>query len=139
MTKKIITCITCPLGCTIAVCGEGGEIASMEGSKCKRGEEYAQNEFTHPVRILTTTVRVENADSPLVAVRSDKPISKKLLMQCMAEIKNVAVMAPVRRYDIIIPNILGTDANIVATGEVGEKTQYRQHNSTSSHNTSSVT
>ena len=118
MTKSIITCIICPIGCNIVVCGENNTIASIDGSQCKRGYEYAENEFINPVRILTTTVRVENAESPLIAVRSDKPIPKDLLMKCMDEIKNTAVTAPVHRYDVIIPNILGTGANIVATGEI---------------------
>ena len=118
MTEKVITCITCPIGCNITVRGEGKEISCMEGYQCKRGEEYARNEFIHPVRILTTTVRVEGADCPLVPVRSDKPIPRELLMQCMEKIKTVVVEAPVFRRDVIIPNVLGSDANIIATGSV---------------------
>lgn len=117
MTEKKITCITCPLGCNIVVRGEKESIVYMKGNQCKRGEEYARNEFIHPVRILTTTVKVEGADCPLIAVRSDRPVPQGLLMQCMEEIKNVSMKAPVSRYDVIISNILGTNANIVATGE----------------------
>jgi len=117
MTEKIITCITCPIGCDITVHGEGEEISRMEGYQCKRGEEYARNEFVHPVRILTTTVRVVGADCPLIPVRSDKPVPRELLIQCMEKIKEAAVEAPVRRYDVIIPDILGTGASILATGE----------------------
>jgi len=118
MTGKIITCITCPIGCAITVRGEGADIAHMEGSQCKRGEEYARNEFVHPVRILTTSVKVTGAGCPLIPVRSDKPVPQELLMQCMDIIKTKAVRAPVGRYDVIIPNILGTGANIIATGEI---------------------
>ena len=116
MIEKIITCITCPVGCNIVVSGEGEMISQMEGSQCKRGEEYARNEFSHPVRILTTTVKVTSADAPLVPVRSDKPVPKELLLECMKVIKVVTVEAPVSRYDVIIPNILGTGINICATG-----------------------
>jgi len=118
MTEKIITCITCPIGCNIIVRGAGEEIFYMEGYQCKRGEEYARNEFVHPVRILTTTVKVEGADCPLIPVRSDKPVPQELLMQCMEKIKDVVVESPVFRYDVIIPDILGTGANIMSTGEV---------------------
>lgn len=119
MTEKTITCITCPIGCDIVVRGEGETIASMAGNQCKRGEEYARNEFIHPVRILTTTIRVEGATStPLVSVRSDKPVPKELLLRCMEEIKAATVNAPVSRYDVIISDILGTGANIRATGAV---------------------
>ena len=118
MTEKIITCITCPIGCNIVVRGEGDKISHMEGNQCKRGEEYAKNEFIHPVRILTTTVRVTGADVPLVPVRTDRAVPKALLMQCMDKIKTVTAAAPVHLYDVIIPDILGTGANLVATGEV---------------------
>ena len=118
MIEKVITCITCPVGCDITVRGEGEKISGMEGYQCKRGEEYAHNEFIHPVRILTTIVKVDGGNAPLVAVRSDKPVPKELLLDCMQKIKTVRVKSPVRRYDVIIPNILGTGANMVATGEV---------------------
>jgi CxxC motif-containing protein len=120
MTGKVITCITCPLGCAILVRGEGDRIDHIEGNRCKRGEDYAKNEYRHPVRILTTTVKVENAQSscPLAPVRSDKPIPKELLLQCMAEIQALSVAAPVAQYDVLIADILGTGANILATAAV---------------------
>lgn len=117
MAEKTVACIICPLGCNIAVRDMGDSALRMEGNRCKRGEEYARDEFTRPMRILTTTVMLDGADSPLLPVRSDKPIPKELLMQCMAKIRNVCAKAPVARYDVLITNILGTDANIVATGE----------------------
>jgi len=89
----------------------------MEGNQCKRGEEYARNEFVYPVRIFTTTVKLEGADSPLLPVRSDKPVPKELLTQCMDVIRTVRVQTSVSRYHVVIPDILGTGANIVATGE----------------------
>ena len=116
MDERVITCITCPVGCDITVRGGDNRITAMEGNQCKRGEEYARAEFFHPARILTTSVKVEGASAPLVPVRSDKPIPKKLLFACMEEIKAVTVTAPVSRYDVIIADILGTGANICATG-----------------------
>ena len=68
-----------------------------------------------PVRILTSTVKVDGEDR-LVPVRSDRPIPKELLMDCMAVIRRTVVKAPVSTYDIIIPDVCGCGANIVATG-----------------------
>ena len=79
------------------------------------GEEYGTREFLHPVRILTSTVKVDGEDR-LVPVRSDRPIPKELLMDCMAVIRRTVVKAPVSTYDIIIPDVCGCGANIVATG-----------------------
>lgn len=118
MQEKKITCIVCPIGCNITVCGEGDKIECIKGFTCKRGEEYARNEFINPVRILTSTVKVEGANIPLVPVRSNKPIPKQLLFKCMEEIRKLNVKAPVHRYDIMISDILGTGADIVATGNV---------------------
>lgn len=116
MQKKDIICIVCPIGCKITVTGEGNRIDSMEGYTCKRGEQYARDEFIHPVRILTSTVKVKNGKTPLVAVRSDKPVPKELLLKCMEVIKNSEITAPIKRKDVVIKDILGTGINIVATG-----------------------
>lgn len=120
MEQKKITCITCPLGCEILVEGEGENIISMTGQACKRGEEYARNEFIRPVRILTSTVKVLNAEVPLVSVRTKRPIPKEFLLKAMEEIRRTEMAAPVKRGDVIIPNILGTGTDLVATGEAKE-------------------
>jgi CxxC motif-containing protein len=117
MAEKRITCIICPQGCDIAVAGDGDHIHSMAGQGCKRGEIYARDEYMHPLRILTSTVKVTDGTAALVAVRTDKPIAKELLFKGMEEIRKVQTAAPVKRGDIIISNILDTGANLVATGE----------------------
>ena len=115
--NKRITCIVCPQGCNITVEGDGEQIRSMSGHECKRGETYARDEFTHPLRILTSTIKVSGSTVPLVAVRTDKPIPKELLFRGMEEIRNVQAVVPVKRGDVIIPNMLGTGADLIATGE----------------------
>ena len=115
--KKEIICTVCPRGCRITVEGEGEIIQSISGFTCKRGETYAAAEFTHPVRILTTTVKIAGREDALVPVRSSKPIPKEKLFDAMDVIRSKTVSAPVRQYDVIIPDILGTGADIVATGD----------------------
>lgn len=117
MAEKNITCIVCPQGCDISVEGDGKEIRSMKGHNCKRGETYASAEFIHPVRILTSTVKVKGGTIPIVAVRTEKPIPKELLFRGMEEIRKAEAAVPVKRGDVIIPDILGTGVNLVATGE----------------------
>ena len=58
------------------------------------------------------------ANVPLVPLRSSAPVPQELLFDCMAEIQKLEVKAPVKRYDVLIPNILGTGIDIVATGNV---------------------
>lgn len=118
MTKEII-CTVCPMGCRMTVEGEKDEIRSITGFSCRRGEEYGRREFSHPVRILTTTVKTDDKKHSLLPVRSSLPVPKELLMDCMEVIRTVNVKGPVRRYDVIVENICGCGADIVATGEIG--------------------
>ena len=116
MNKEII-CTVCPRGCHIQVEGEGDKVLSVEGQGCKRGLEYAGAEFAHPVRILTTTVKIAGKND-LLPVRSDKPLPKEKVMACMEIIRAAEVKVPVKRYDVVISNICGCGVDIVATKTV---------------------
>jgi CxxC motif-containing protein len=48
-------------GCEITVTGTGNTIEKIEGNECKRGIQYATDEFLDPRRILTTTVKIDGA------------------------------------------------------------------------------
>ena len=113
--KKEIICTVCPRGCHIQVEGEGEKILSVEGQGCKRGLEYASTEFAHPVRILTTTVKIAGVHNDLLPVRSNSPLPKEKLFDCMEAIRAVEVSLPVARYDVVIADICGTGVDIVAT------------------------
>lgn len=112
--KKEIICTVCPRGCHIQVEGEGDKILSVEGQGCKRGLEYASAEFAHPVRILTTLVKLDGQND-LLPVRSNKPVPKEKLFDCMEVIRAATVKAPINRYDVIVADICGTGVDIVAT------------------------
>ena len=116
--KKEIICTVCPRGCHIQVEGEGDKVLSVEGQGCKRGLEYASTEFAHPVRILTTTVKMAGIDNDLLPVRSSAPVPKEKLFDCMEVIRSTQVELPVASYDVIISDICGTGVDIVATKTV---------------------
>ena len=44
METKKLTCIVCPMGCPLEVTLEGGNILSVTGNTCPRGEKYAREE-----------------------------------------------------------------------------------------------
>ena len=113
--KKEIICTVCPRGCHIMATGDGDKVLSAEGYGCKRGLEYANTEYAHPVRILTTTVKLAGVQNDLLPVRSSKPLPKEKLFECMEIIRATEVAAPVKCYDVIIPNICGCGVDIVAT------------------------
>ena len=112
---KTMTCVACPLGCTLTVEYEGAEVFSVSGNTCKRGDAYARTEIVNPTRSLTSTVKVNGGLHPVVPVKSDKPIPKSMMFDAMQVINATAVDAPVAIGQVIISDILGTDANIVAT------------------------
>lgn len=116
--KKEIICTVCPRGCRIQVEGQGDEVLSVADYGCKRGLEYATAEYAHPVRILTTTVKMEGVQGDLLPVRSNKPVPKEKLFDCMEVIRSVQAQLPVKCYDVIVADICGTGVDIVATKTV---------------------
>jgi len=121
--KRNLICINCPVGCLLEVTLDGDTINSIKGYSCKRGLEYARAECTNPVRTVTSTVRVKNGILPVAPVKTEKPIPKRLILDCMKEINRCCVQAPVKIGDVIVENLLGTGINIVATNNVPEAEQ----------------
>ena len=109
--ERKLTCIICPLGCELNVKLEEGKVISVSGNTCNRGEIYAKNECTNPQRTITSTLRCE--DGSLVPVKTDRPIPKGKIEECMKIINAATAKLPVRVGDIIIKDVFG--ANIVAT------------------------
>ncbi len=118
MTREL-TCIVCPKGCQLKAVLENGEVISVEGFTCPRGKQYAIDECTHPMRTVTTTARTEKGG--VIAVKTDKPIPKEKMFELMAEINRAVVSMPARIGDVVIPNALGTDANVVVTANMTDR------------------
>ena len=115
--SKEIRCIVCPTGCLVHVENVNGELI-IEGHSCKRGEEYAREEFIAPKRILTTTMRVENGFLPLIPVRSDRAIPMDRLRDALKEIAQAVAKAPIKMGDILIENVSGLDINIITSRDL---------------------
>lgn len=114
MIKELI-CINCPMGCHLTV---DTEAKTVKGNTCKRGETYGINEVTNPVRVVTSTVKVKNGSHPVLPVKTSTAIPKDMNFKCIEEINKVEVNAPIKMGDIIIENILGTGADIVASRDL---------------------
>lgn len=93
-------------------------VPAFSGLVAPHWDQYATTEFSHPVRILTTTIKTDSEKVPLIPVRSEKPIPKEKIMDCMNVIRECKVSAPVNVYDILVENICDTGINIVATGHL---------------------
>ncbi len=115
--EKTLRCIVCPTGCEIHVKNVNGELI-VEGHTCKRGEEYAKNEFVAPKRILTSTMRVKNGLLPLIPIRTSEPVLKEKLNEILKEIALKTVEAPINLGDILIENVLDLGVNIIASRDL---------------------
>jgi len=90
----------------------------VTGNKCKRGYEFVVNEYEAPVRMLTTTVKVAGGLHARLPVVSTLEVPKGQLFECLSYLYRVEVMAPVRAGDIVVENILGTGAAMVAGRDI---------------------
>nr|WP_294661207.1 DUF1667 domain-containing protein [uncultured Blautia sp.] len=119
MEERNLICIGCPMGCPLVVKIKDGEVQSVEGNTCKRGSIYGKKEVTNPTRIVTTTVRVSGGTENTVSVKTKEDIPKSRIFDCIRELKEVTVPAPVQIGDIILHNVAGTGVDIVATKNIG--------------------
>ena len=113
--KKHFVCVVCPIGCEVDVLHDGSKIISMEGNKCEKSEEFVSQELIEPMRILTTTVRIQGARWLVIPVRTDKAVPKRLFPRIMKQLSRIELQAPVNMLDVVVGDVLDTGANIVAT------------------------
>ena len=121
--KLSLTCIICPMGCSMEVEVETNssgqkKVLSVKDNGCKRGEQYAAKELQNPTRTLTTTIKVEGGELPLVPVKTAGEVPKASLLQCMEVVRRASCKAPVKRGDVLIYDLLGTGVNVVACADI---------------------
>ncbi len=119
--KKELICINCPMGCRMSAEVENGHVLFVTGYTCKRGERYAQDELTHPMRTVTALASVAGRAEPL-PVKTTAPIPKELVPACLRAIRGATVLPPVRAGAVILPGVCGTQADVIATADVSEIT-----------------
>lgn len=118
MENRDLICIGCPMGCMITVSMENGEVVTVTGNTCKRGDTYARKEVTNPTRIVTSSVRVTDGVLPVVSVKTKEDIPKEKIADCMKALKEVTVKAPVHIGDVLLTDVAGTGVDIIATKEI---------------------
>ena len=119
-TKKNLTCIVCPIGCQLEVTtDENGKITEISGNTCKRGYDYAMNEFTDPRRTLTTTVRLDGSDTDkFLPVRTSSPIPKPKLFEAMEVVNAITAKAPIKAGDIVYRDFIEAGIDLIACKNV---------------------
>ena len=121
METRHLTCIHCPRGCQITVEVDGGEVCSVAGNSCKRGDVYARKEVTHPTRTVTSTVAVSGGERERVSAKTREDVPKELIFDVMRVVNRTRVAAPVHVGDVLVPDVCGTGVPLVATANVAAR------------------
>ena len=117
-------CTTCPSECLLTVeierdvNGNVARVRSVTGNSCPRGDKFAHQELTCPMRVLTTTVAVSGGDEALLPVRTAEAIPLALHAQVMDLIRGLVVEAPIRMGDVVLKNLLDTNINLIASMDI---------------------
>lgn len=117
-------CTTCPSECLLTVKVERDangavvEVRSVTGNNCPRGDKFAHQELTCPIRVLTTTVVVSGGDETLLPVRTAEAIPLALHAQAMTLIRGLVVEAPIHMGEVVLENLLDTNTNLIASMDI---------------------
>lgn len=117
-------CTTCPSECLLTVeverdvDGAVAAVRSVTGNNCPRGNKFAHQELTCPIRVLTTTVAVSGGDEALLPVRTAEAIPLALHAQAMDLIRGLVIDAPIRMGDVVLPNLLDTGSDLIASMDI---------------------
>ena len=69
--------------------------------------------------VLTTLVRMKGSNiCNVVPVKSSKPISKKLWIECSKALSRIHVGPPIKIGDVVCNNILNTRVDIICTKNI---------------------
>lgn len=118
MEERNLTCINCPMGCSLTVTMENGEVTSVTGNTCPRGDVYARKEVTNPTRIVTSSVYVTGSEkgTRTVSVKTASDIPKGKIFDVTEAIRTLRAKVPVKIGDVICEDIAGTGVALIATG-----------------------
>jgi CxxC motif-containing protein len=114
-SRQELICTACPLGCALSVRVKGGQVREVTGYRCRKGVAYAEQEIRSPRRTVTTTVRLQGARFDLLPVRTSGSVPRDLAPEVVRSASRVVARAPVRLGEIVLADVSGTGANLVAT------------------------
>ncbi|MCC8122799.1 MAG: FAD-dependent oxidoreductase [Oscillospiraceae bacterium] len=105
-------CLACPRGCIIAE-----QDGVFSGGACEKGADYARAETSGRLRTVTTTVRAAETTGALLPVRTDRPVPIAQVGQVMAACRRTRWRAPVSCGAVLLADVAGTGANVVAADD----------------------
>ncbi|RPJ00655.1 MAG: DUF1667 domain-containing protein [Candidatus Aminicenantes bacterium] len=115
-----LTCVLCPVGCELEVAKDAAGEIQVQGNQCDKGLPFAVEEVLRPRRNLATSVPLRGTAARMVSVRLTRPVPREMLFPILEEIAKLRPEAPVRRGQVLIADVLGTGADVIATRSVTE-------------------
>ncbi|MDR2743485.1 MAG: DUF1667 domain-containing protein [Treponema sp.] len=120
---RTLTCIVCPIGCTLTV-GEEPELP-VSGNRCPRGAVYALEEIRSPKRVVTATCGIAGGSGAgegglrRVPVKSSVPCPRENIPELLVDIYKIRAALPLKSGDAVISDWRGTGLDVVAVREIG--------------------
>ena len=125
-----LTCIVCPVGCSLLAGEEAAGALTITGNLCPRGVTYAQEEIRAPRRVVTATCSIaggiaggiagdRGAGSPgltaprRVPVKTSAPCPKEKIDELLADIYRLKIKLPVKAGSRPIENWKGTGIDVI--------------------------
>jgi CxxC motif-containing protein len=112
-----LTCVLCPIGCQIEAVRRGDAL-DVSGQECPKGLDFAVQEILHPKRTLSASVPLRGSEARMVSVRLSAPVPRDMIFPILAAIAVLRPEAPLRRGQVLIADVLGTGADVIATRTV---------------------
>jgi CxxC motif-containing protein len=113
-----LTCVLCPVGCELEILAVASGEPEVLGNQCDKGIPFALEEVLHPKRNLATSVPVRGTATKMVSVRLSGTVPREMIFPILAEIAKLRPEAPVRRGQVLISDVLGSGADVIATRAV---------------------
>jgi CxxC motif-containing protein len=111
-TKQYI-CLTCPNCCALETDG-----TQVSGHKCEKGQTFACQEWLDPLRVITTTIRVDTKQGMhIVPVKTAAPVPLTKIPAIMKTIKSLRLLEVPPLGSVITVDKAPEPLEIVVTGE----------------------
>lgn len=110
---KTLTCIACPIGCTLEVDVE--KDYKVTGNQCKKGELFGKKELQNPTRTITSTVKILGGKYARIPVKTSEEVAKDKIFDVMKALDQVTLKSPVNMNQVVIKNVAGTGVDIITT------------------------
>jgi CxxC motif-containing protein len=112
-----LTCVICPIGCSlIAEVGAAGAL-TVTGNRCPRGAAYAAEELRSPKRTVTATCSIAGpgGNGPRrIPVRTNAPCPRQRISELLKDIYALSIKLPVQTGDVVIAGWKGTEIDVIA-------------------------